>query len=120
MGVLFITHNLGVVAEVADDVTVMYAGEVVEAAGVRDLFRRPRHPYTQALIECLPVRAKPGADGRRIVQPIPGTVASAMAASGCRFAPRCQHAMDACHARHPALGTIDPTHSIRCDRWSDL
>jgi peptide/nickel transport system ATP-binding protein len=120
MGVLFITHNLGVVAEVADDVTVMYAGEVVEAAEVRDLFRRPRHPYTHALIECLPVKAKPGADGRRIVHAIPGSVASAMGAKGCKFAPRCQHTTDACHVQHPPLGAIDPTHMIRCDRWRDL
>ena len=120
MGVLFITHNLGVVAEVADTITVMYAGEVVEAADVRDLFRRPRHPYTSALIDCLPVRAKTGADGRRVVHAIPGSVASAMAATGCRFAPRCEHALAACAEQHPAIEVIDHNREARCHRWREF
>ena len=121
MGVLFITHNLGVVAEVADDVTVMYAGEVVESASVRDLFHAPRHPYTHALIDCLPARAKPGPDGRRIVQSIPGTVASAASVpNGCRFSPRCPHAAEPCRSTKPVLETLDGTHAIRCHRWRDL
>jgi peptide/nickel transport system ATP-binding protein len=120
MGVLFITHNLGVVAEVADDVTVMYAGEVVESADVRTLFRKPRHPYTHALINCLPAHAKSGSDGRRFVPSIPGTVASAAGAHGCKFEPRCSHATPYCQASHPALETMDGTHTIRCWRWSDL
>lgn len=120
MGVLFITHNLGVVAEVADDVTVMYAGEVVESADVRTLFRNPRHPYTQALINCLPARALPGADGRRVVRSIPGAVASAAGVPGCKFAPRCAHTLAACHVSHPALETIDGGQTIRCCRWRDL
>ncbi|HRK24302.1 MAG TPA: ABC transporter ATP-binding protein [Beijerinckiaceae bacterium] len=120
MGVLFITHNLGVVAEVADAVTVMYAGEVVESADVRTLFRAPRHPYTRALIDCLPARAAAGPGGRRIVHSIPGTVASAASAQGCRFAPRCNHATAPCHAAPPALERNEAAHLIRCARWRDL
>ena len=120
MGVLFITHNLGVVAEIADVVTVMYAGEVVETAGVRDLFHHPRHPYTRALINCLPEHALIGADGRRIVQAIPGSVAGSLDAPGCKFAPRCAHSLDACRAAHPRLDAVDPTHFVRCDRWRAL
>jgi peptide/nickel transport system ATP-binding protein len=120
MGVLFITHNLGVVAEIADDVTVMYAGEVVESADVRTLFNSPRHPYTHALINCLPARAASAPDGRRLVRSIPGTVASAFSATGCKFAPRCTHVAPACHAAHPALETMDGAHTIRCCRWRDL
>jgi len=120
MGVLFITHNLGVVAEVADDVTVMYAGEVVESADVRTLFHRPRHPYTHALINCLPARAEPGPDGRRLVRSIPGTVASAAGATGCKFAPRCAHAAPPCHAAHPALESVEDGQTVRCCRWRDL
>ena len=119
MGVLLITHNLGVVAEIADAVTVMYAGEVVETAGVFDLFRRPRHPYTRALIDCLPARAQRGADGRAIVRSIAGTVASAFSAPGCRFAPRCDHAAALCDVA-PVLEPVAEGHVLRCRRWREL
>ncbi len=119
MGVLLITHNLGVVAEIADTVTVMYAGEVVETAGVYELFRQPRHPYTRALIDCLPARAKRGADGRAIVHSIAGSVASAFSAPGCRFAPRCDHAAAVCAAA-PALEAVAEGHRVRCLRWREL
>ena len=119
MGVLFITHNLGVVAEIADDVTVMYAGEVVEAASVRALFRAPAHPYTRALIDCLPARARPDSEGRRLVRSIAGTVASAFAAPGCRFAPRCPHAAAVCTAMPPLIEPHDGG-LIRCARWREL
>jgi peptide/nickel transport system ATP-binding protein len=120
MGVLFITHNLGVVAEVADTVTVMYAGEVVESSDVRTLFRAPRHPYTQALIDCLPARAATAGDGRRIVRSIPGTVASAFAAPGCRFAPRCAHQDAGCTTARPSLTEIAAGHASRCRKWEAL
>ncbi|HRK25444.1 MAG TPA: dipeptide ABC transporter ATP-binding protein DppD, partial [Beijerinckiaceae bacterium] len=101
-------------------VTVMYAGEVVESADVRTLFHRPRHPYTHALINCLPARAEPGPDGRRLVRSIPGTVASAAGATGCKFAPRCAHAAPPCHAAHPALESVEDGQTVRCCRWRDL
>lgn len=119
MGVLFITHNLGVVAEIADEVTVMYAGEVVEAAPVKSLFRSPRHPYTRALIDCLPARAKADTSGRRVIQSIPGNVGTAYQLSGCRFAPRCVYAIPACEA-HPQLERGQDGLLVRCTRWSEL
>ena len=119
MGVLFITHNLGVVAEIADTVTVMYAGEVVEKANVRDIFHNSRHPYTAALIDCLPERARRDSNGRRIVAAIPGNVASAAEATGCRFAPRCQRAVEACEAGPPELLAAGVNHEVRCIRWSE-
>jgi peptide/nickel transport system ATP-binding protein len=119
MGVLLITHNLGVVAEIADTVTVMYAGEAVESAGVFDLFGRPRHPYTRALIDCLPARAQRSADGRAMVRSIPGAVASAFSAPGCRFAPRCDQVAAACIAS-PALEMAATGHLVRCLRWREL
>ena len=120
MGVLFVTHNLGVVAEVASTVTVMYAGEVVESADVKTLFRNPRHPYTRALMDCLPARAARGTDGRRRVNSIQGTVASALAMMlGCKFAPRCASAQEACRATAPMLEQTE-TQSIRCLRWREI
>jgi peptide/nickel transport system ATP-binding protein len=116
MGVLFITHNLGVVAEVADRVTVMYAGQVVESGPVGALFRAPRHPYTSALLNCLPARAQRGPDGRRMVQSIPGTVSQV--SDGCAFAPRCAYSLEMCRN-----GTIeleaDADRSVRCLRWRE-
>jgi peptide/nickel transport system ATP-binding protein len=120
MGVLFITHNLGVVAEVADTVSVMYAGEVVESADVRTLFRAPRHPYTRALVDCLPARATPEADGVRRVRSIPGTVATAFKAPGCRFAPRCTFVEEACAAERPRLVPVAKDHVSRCLKWRAL
>ncbi len=116
MGVLFITHNLGVVAEVADRVTVMYAGEVVESSFVGALFRAPRHPYTKALLNCLPARAQRGPDGRRMVQSIPGTVGQV--SDGCAFAPRCAYALEVC--QHGAIELeADADRSARCLRWRE-
>jgi peptide/nickel transport system ATP-binding protein len=117
MGVLFITHNLGVVAEVADRVTVMYAGQVVESAPVRELFRSPRHPYTRALLDCLPARAAVGADGRRVVRSIPGQVGPVD--RGCAFAPRCVMAQARCGDEAPAI-EADDARLMRCLRWREF
>ncbi|GGH29393.1 ABC transporter ATP-binding protein [Alsobacter metallidurans] len=117
MGVLFITHNLGVVAEVADRVAVMYAGEVVESAPVRPLFHAPRHPYTRALLDCLPARAARGADGRRVVRSIPGTVSRV--AEGCGFAPRCEFVRDSCRVGAIPLES-EPDRVVRCLRWREI
>ena len=120
MSVLFITHNLGVVAEIADRVTVMYAGEVVETAPVRDLFRTPRHPYTRALIACLPAHAVRQPNGKRMVASIPGSVASAAKEPGCRFASRCAFAAEICRRAPPPLETISEGVAVRCARWREL
>jgi peptide/nickel transport system ATP-binding protein len=117
MGVLFITHNLGVVAEVADRVTVMYAGQVVESAPVRELFRSPRHPYTRALLDCLPARAAVDADGRRVVRSIPGQVGPVD--RGCAFAPRCAMAKVRCGEQAPAI-EADDARLMRCLRWREF
>ncbi|WP_435335462.1 ABC transporter ATP-binding protein [Haloarchaeobius sp. TZWWS8] len=97
MSLLLITHDLGVVAEVADRVVVMYAGKVMETGDVFEVFEQPSHPYTQALLDCLPGR-RDGTDG------IPGTLPDATdPPAGCRFAPRCPHAIDTCHqGEHPS------------------
>ena len=107
--VLFITHNLGVVAEIADRVVVMYAGRVVEEGDVRSLFKAPRHPYTRGLLACLPRRAlattAPG-PGRRL-SAIAGQVASPLdPLPGCAFAPRCALALPECSAAMPPLADI--------------
>jgi oligopeptide/dipeptide ABC transporter ATP-binding protein len=123
MAVLFITHNLGVVAEIADRVVVMYAGRVVEEGDVRALFRAPRHPYTQGLLACLPGRAL---DARargspRRLNAIPGQVASPHdPPPGCAFAPRCALALPECSAALPALADIASGRRSRCLRWSEL
>jgi peptide/nickel transport system ATP-binding protein len=111
MSILFITHDMGVVAEMADDVAVMYAGAVVESAPVADIFAIPRHPYTRGLLASIPMPGR--APGARLV-PIPGTVPSLAAMPpGCAFAPRCPRADAAC--AHPvALHDATPRHRVAC------
>ena len=119
MSILFITHNLGVVAEIAREVVVMYAGRVVEQAPVRDLFARPRHPYTEGLLACTPNASRDiGADGaRRPLLPIPGSVPPITALPpGCTYAPRCAYAAPACTSTVPPLFTVAPAHLSRCLR----
>ena len=119
MGILFITHNLGVVAEIADCVTVMYAGQVVESAATAPLFEHPRHPYTGALLNCLPARALRDAQGQRTVQSIPGAIdAAAFAPDACGFAPRCPKVIDACRRQMPPLEATDAG-AVRCLRWRE-
>ena len=119
MGILFITHNLGVVAEIADRVTVMYAGQVVETAATAPLFQRARHPYTAALLNCLPARALRDAQGQRTAQSIPGSIdAAAFALDACGFAPRCPKVIDACRRQMPPLEATDAG-AVRCLRWRE-
>jgi peptide/nickel transport system ATP-binding protein len=131
MSILFITHNLGVVAEIAHEVAVMYAGRVVEQADARTLFAHPRHPYTRALLACTPrLGERRRAAGRRRIAAIPGTMPSPLALPpGCAFAPRCDFAEAACEAAMPTLRPFDgPTdggdaavaHLTRCRRAEAL
>jgi peptide/nickel transport system ATP-binding protein len=123
MSILFITHNLGVVAEIAEEVVVMYAGRVVEQAPVRALFRNPRHPYTRGLLNATPnpARDAPEDGPRRRLQPIPGAVPSASALpEGCSFAPRCPLAISACTEAVPELLPAAPLHVSRCIRHAEL
>jgi oligopeptide/dipeptide ABC transporter ATP-binding protein len=111
MSMLLITHDLGVIAEVASRVIVMYAGEVVEEAPVRELFARPHHPYTEGLLEAMP---RVGRLRERLTV-IPGTVPPPTAwPAGCRFHDRCPYAWDRCEHEHPPLYRIGDGHVSRC------
>jgi oligopeptide/dipeptide ABC transporter ATP-binding protein len=121
MAVLFITHNLGVVAEIADRVVVLYCGRVVEEGGVRELFRAPRHPYTRGLLACLPRRALDDerAPTTRRLNAIPGQVASPLdPLPGCAFSPRCALAVADCDAAMPPLAEVADGQRSRCFRWA--
>ncbi|MCR5867275.1 ABC transporter ATP-binding protein [Aquincola sp. J276] len=111
MSILFITHNLGVVAHHADDVVVLYAGRVVEQAPVRPLFAQPRHPYTQGLLACLPGKARaPGQPRPKRLFAIRGQVSSPLAPPpGCAFEPRCDLALPACREAMPPLIDVTDT-----------
>ena len=120
MAMLFITHDLGVVANVADRVAVMYSGRIVESGPVRDIFRRPSHPYTRGLLECIPGRARPGEE----LVAIPGQLpAPGEALAPCRFAPRCPRADERCRSVPPpealvgarACGALPPP-----GRWRSM
>jgi peptide/nickel transport system ATP-binding protein/oligopeptide transport system ATP-binding protein len=105
MAILLITHDLGVVAEMADDVVVMYGGRVVERGPVEDVFTSPQHPYTEALLQSIPLLGMTQAEPLRV---IPGTVPSPLAwPPGCRFEPRCDYAFARCAAELPPLFTVD-------------
>ncbi len=116
MAIIWITHNLGVVAGLAERVIVMYAGYIVEEATVDDLYEDPRHPYTAALLAALPrvdrrrdhrLKSIPGAPPNLLVEP-----------HGCPFAPRCEYAFERCWAEMPPLELIAPRHKIAC--WVDV
>ena len=114
MAVMLITHAMGVIAETAQRVVVMYAGRVVEEAPVATLFGAPRHPYTQGLIRSIP-RLDASALPRKRLDAIPGVVPSLLALPpGCRFAPRCPHARATCTAAVPALREVAPGHRVAC------
>jgi peptide/nickel transport system ATP-binding protein len=115
--VIFITHDLGVVAEMADDVAVMYAGQVVETAPVDTIFENSRHPYTKALLASIPFVDQ----DKKVLYSIPGTVPDAAGfPEGCRFAERCEFCEPDCVKAQPALQEVQPGHFVRCykaDRW---
>jgi peptide/nickel transport system ATP-binding protein len=114
MAVMLITHAMGVVAEVAQRVVVMYAGKVVEEASVEDLFADPRHPYTQGLIRSIP-RIDTAATHKVRLETIAGTVPKLISpGEGCRFAARCKHATQACTTTTPPLREIAPGHKVAC------
>ncbi len=111
MAVLIITHDLGVIAEVADRVAVMYAGKIVETGGVEEIFTDPRHPYTRGLLASVPKLN----EQKERLSVIPGTVPDAVHfPEACRFAPRCPHAEAVCREQEPALLQIDGGHAVAC------
>jgi len=111
MSILIITHNLGVIAEMCDRVAVMYAGNIVEQADLKTLFKSPKHPYTHALLEAVPkVGTKKGE-----LASIPGMVPSLITPPpGCKFHPRCSHAMDICRKKFPPMVEIGKGQLARC------
>ena len=111
MAVMLISHDLGVIAEFAERVIVMYAGRVVEQAPVEVLFRTPVHPYTEGLMASIP--ALDGGDGR--LYSIPGRIPDPdEPIAGCRFGPRCAFVQDICRAAVPDLAAIGANHRVRC------
>jgi peptide/nickel transport system ATP-binding protein len=118
--IVLITHDLGVVAEMAQRVVVMYAGRKVEEAPVEALFARPLHPYTKGLLGSIP-RLAEAVEGRKRLAEIPGMVPSLKeAVPGCLFAPRCPHATARCAAEYPPLQEESPGHSVACWEWRTL
>ncbi len=117
MAVILITHDLGVIAEVADDVAVMYAGRVVEEAPVIDLYKKAQHPYTRGLLESIPSPAKLG----KRLSVIKGVVPHPLnLPPGCSFAPRCASYLGSvCDSAVPALVTTDPGHRVACYLYGD-
>ena len=109
MACLLITHDLGVVSEVCDRAAVMYAGRIVEEAAVADLFTRPRHRYTRALLETMPATNPPGTRLPSIAGTVPAPGARGR---GCAFAPRCAHPVERCRAETPPLGA--GAHRVAC------
>ena len=111
MALVFISHDLGVIAEVAQRVQVMYAGQVVESAGIRDLFRNPQHPYTRLLLETVPDIQKI----RGEYQSIPGQIpAPSNLPEGCKFHPRCPDVMPTCRQKEPRLISRADLSQVRC------
>ena len=108
--VLLITHDLGIVAETCDRVGVMYAGNLCEVADIKDLFRSPRHPYTRALLNSVPRLSQEGE-----LQSIEGSVPNLVTPpSGCRFHPRCPHAMEVCKGKFPEMKEVGKNHLVAC------
>jgi peptide/nickel transport system ATP-binding protein len=123
VGMVLVTHDLGVIARACSRVLVMYAGRVVEEGDVRALFKAPRHPYTQGLLACLPRRAldSPTGGPTRRLNAIAGQVASPLdPLPGCAFAPRCALAVPECSRAMPPLADIAAGRRSRCLRWSVL
>jgi len=117
MSVIFITHDLGVIAEIADQVAVMYAGKIVEKAPVGDLFMLPLHPYTRGLLASMPqLQQEPKSRLPTIAGMVPALTALP---PGCRFSNRCAHATAVC-ATEPALEQSSPSHWVACHHWKEL
>ena len=119
MAIVFITHDLGVVAEMADRVVVMYAGQVVETGTVQEIFTKPLMPYTSGLMQSIPRMGE--SEVKVKLQTIPGYVPLlTKLPGGCRFRTRCAFAQDRCAEAEPPLEVLDNGRSVRCVRWQEL
>ena len=115
MSLVLITHDMGIVADMTDRVTVLYAGQVAETAQTKELYRLPRHPYTKALLE-----AVPRLDMDRTLEVIPGNIPNLIEPpSGCRFHPRCKYAREICSKMVSVLEEVKPGHIVACHRWRE-
>jgi oligopeptide/dipeptide ABC transporter ATP-binding protein len=113
--IMLITHDLGVVAEMADRVVVMYAGQVVEQGDIYEIFENPKHPYTEGLLKSIP---RPNGEKQPLYS-IEGVVPNPLhLPAGCRFSPRCEYANDLCRGKAPELTVIDEETSVRCWKYS--
>jgi oligopeptide/dipeptide ABC transporter ATP-binding protein len=120
MSILFITHDLGVVAEIADRVVVMYAGRAVEEGDVREIFADPQMPYTLGLMNSIP-RVDKAAEHQARLEAIPGNVPNPLyLPPGCSFHPRCRFVQDRCKEAIPPLEDTGGGHMVRCVRWKEL
>jgi len=118
MAIIFITHDLGVIAELCDRVLVMYGGRIIEQAEINDLFDRPRHPYTHGLLQAIPRLEKPA---KETLSTIPGMVPSLFDfLPGCRFQNRCEHVTDICRQQVPQLEALASGHQVGCFRHQEL
>jgi len=116
MSMVMITHDMGIIADMTERVTIMYAGRVMEAADTKTAFHDPRHPYTEALLA-----AVPRVDQRKILEVIPGNIPNLIEPpSGCVFHPRCKYAKQICIDTVPLLEEADKGHSVACLRWKEL
>jgi peptide/nickel transport system ATP-binding protein len=117
MAIIFVTHDLGVVASVCDDVSVMYGGQVVEQAPIDDFFAAPRHPYSRGLLDSMPQSVVKGERLRMIAGTVP---LPSRFPTGCRFAPRCPYVVEECTTAPPDLERLDDGRRVRCIRHADL
>ena len=117
MAIIFVTHDLGVVASVCDEVSVMYAGQVVEQAPIDDFFAAPRHPYSVGLLDSMPQSVVKGERLRMIAGTVP---LPSRFPAGCRFSPRCPHVVEDCTTAPPELEHLDDGRRVRCIRHADL
>ena len=126
MSIMLITHDLGVVAEMADEVVVMYAGKVAERGPVNEIFASPKHPYTQGLLNSIPVLSKDptGKVKKKRLEPIPGIVPNMLdLPRGCRFQERCKHVIQACREAEPELRVLKDAgvhREVRCIRAEEI
>ncbi|MCU6736138.1 ABC transporter ATP-binding protein [Diplocloster agilis] len=117
MALILITHDLGVVADIADDVAVVYAGEIVEYGSKEDIYLHPKHPYTKALFNAIP-NLETDVDRLENIKGLPPD--PAQLPEGCCFSPRCTYAVEACTRAKSALATVENRHCCSCSRWKEI
>lgn len=116
MTLVMITHDMGIIAEMTERVTVLYAGQAYETALTGAIFAKPKHPYTEALL-----KAVPRLDKKKDLMVVPGNIPNLIEPpSGCRFHPRCPYAIQLCKDKVPVLEEAEPGHLVACHRWREL